>query len=604
MQRAIHANRWAGRLLVIALVSTGLLFTVAVCRRIWGADFWWQYATGQLVAERGIPEGDAFSYTFAGAEWIEMRWLYCYVLYHLVEAVGFVGPIIVKWLMLASAFLLVVFSAGRPRLGIVAPVMLLATVATVQRFFVRPELVSLLFFALFVWIIRRHLETRTRLVFLLPVLQIVWTNAHTLFILGPLLVGLYATTSLIDVVRGRAGTTEPEEAVRRFRLTVLIFLLTAAACLVNPYGLSGTLFPFTLYAEMRDSAFKASIAELQSPFHFHPLAPILCYEALIGLSAVSAALNYRRLDWFWTILVGSQFYLSVTAVRNVPLFVLAAVPFILFNLGRSGALDWRLPGRGRPLVAMGLAVAVAGGSLYFAYRFYSNREYVEAGDTNETGLGLARNRFPEHAVRFLDEKGMRGKLFHTFLEGSYLAARGFRVFIDPRLEVYGEDHFRHYLRIVTKRGAFREAAATHGFEVALIDMGALLVQWFPDHADWSLRYFDETVAVFARRHLYPEAPELVTADDFARAVDALRRHLPSPRPAGLVVHSPQPFIRVASFLLGRGLADLAWPFLEDARKAFKLTPDLERGFAIARYLKTQHDGGRVPDDPARRDPRR
>jgi len=591
MQSAPQANRRARWLLALALATTGLLFTVAVCRRIWGADFWWQFATGRLVAERGLPDGDAFSYTFPGAPWIEMRWLYCYLLFRLVEAVGFAGPIVVKWLMLAGAFLLVTFSVRRRRPEIVAPVLFLATMATWQRFFVRPELVSLLFFALYVWVIRQHLERRSWLLFLLPVLQIVWTSAHTLFILGPLLAGLYATTTSIDLVRSRreaSGGGEP--ALHRFQVAVTVFLLTTAACLVNPYGLSGMLFPFKLYGEMHASAFKEFIPELRSPFRYSLSAPLVCYLALIGLSVVSAALNVRRLDWFWTILWGSQLYLSAMAIRNLPLFALAAIPFVLDNVERSGVLERRGLGRARPWMAGVLAVAVTGGSLYFSYRFFTNREYVEAGDTNETGLGLARHRFPEFAVRFLEEKRMRGRLFHTFMEGAYLASRGFPVFIDPRLEVYGEAHFVHYMHIVNEPEAFREAAATRGFEVVLVDLRKRLVHRLLELPDWSLRYFDETAAVFARRHLYPEVPELRTPADFSRAVTELRRHLPSPRPAGLVIHSPDPYIFVADFLLRRGLPDLALPFLHDARAAFRLTPDLERGFAYARYLKARPDG--------------
>jgi hypothetical protein len=85
-----------------ALAAVLLLFTAASFRKVWGADFWWQYATGRLVAEHGIPREDVFSYTMTGQPWIEMRWLYCYVLYHLRELSGAGGVIVAKWLTLTA----------------------------------------------------------------------------------------------------------------------------------------------------------------------------------------------------------------------------------------------------------------------------------------------------------------------------------------------------------------------------------------------------------------------------------------------------------------------------------------------------------------------
>ena len=80
----------------VALGAAFLLLTAAAFRKIWGADFWWQYATGRLVAEQGIPHQDVFSYTMSGQPWIELRWLYCLVLYHLKEMLGAGGVIVAK----------------------------------------------------------------------------------------------------------------------------------------------------------------------------------------------------------------------------------------------------------------------------------------------------------------------------------------------------------------------------------------------------------------------------------------------------------------------------------------------------------------------------
>ena len=100
------------------VVAAFLLLTAASFRKVWGADFWWQYATGRFVAEHGIPREDVFSYTMTGQPWIEMRWLYCYVLYHLRELSGAGGVIVATMPLLRGRELSVIANKARIELAL------------------------------------------------------------------------------------------------------------------------------------------------------------------------------------------------------------------------------------------------------------------------------------------------------------------------------------------------------------------------------------------------------------------------------------------------------------------------------------------------------
>ncbi len=67
--------------LVAAGVAVGLLFLAVSVQKIWAGDFWGQLRTGQEILETlRLPVRDEFSFTAAGREVREVRWLYCVVI--------------------------------------------------------------------------------------------------------------------------------------------------------------------------------------------------------------------------------------------------------------------------------------------------------------------------------------------------------------------------------------------------------------------------------------------------------------------------------------------------------------------------------------------
>ena len=138
-------------LLVLAAASILALLAAASFRRIWEADFFWQWKTGELVARTGPPRVDTLSQTSRGRPWIEMRWLYCRLLYAVVEAAGSPGAVAAKALAVLAAFALALAASPWRRATAAACLVLpVAILAASQRFYVRPELASFLLFSLFV----------------------------------------------------------------------------------------------------------------------------------------------------------------------------------------------------------------------------------------------------------------------------------------------------------------------------------------------------------------------------------------------------------------------------------------------------------------------
>jgi len=591
------------RLAAAGLVAAAALSGAVSLRRIIAVDFWWQIATGRLVAEHGWPTVDVFSYTAAGRPWIELRWLYCWLVYRGWDALGAEALSAMKWPLVTGALGLVTLaSIGRRSAPFAGGALVLALAACSRRFFLRPELVSYVLLAGFAAILVHHRRRGGRLVWLLPVLQILWVNLQPLFVLGPIVVA----TMLADAAAGAAWSAPDSQAGERRRALTLALVLAAcvAACLVNPYGADGAYQPFLLLDEMRGSVFKSVISELWTPFAFLETAAVRWFLALIAAAALSAAINLRRLDRFWTLLAVSQLWLAVTAVRNVPLFAIVAIPFILSNVERTFLWNRR---SGRALVVSGRVTSLAaiGLAAWFSVSLVSGRYYAQRNDPNRFGLGIAERSRPDRAVDFLERADVGGNVLGTLPENSYLVWRGHRVYADPRLEVYGEELFQNYLDVQRDPAAFRAAVERYDIRTGLVGLEATAVARLFRREGWPLVYLDEVAAVFVRPDSAGGLDPIASDAELRAAVGAIRDALPAPADASWSI-PPNSYLYVADFLLMMDAPELAEPFVEDAARMRPDLPDLPLRRATLRELRSDWDGvvasateglRYTPDDP-------
>jgi len=532
MQGEPNDSRWR----TAAILGVGALLLLLLCslsiHRIWNADYWWQWRTGEYVSEHGVPQTDVFSYTAPDHERLELRWLYCLGLYETSRWFGRGSAVLLKCLFVIATFAVAGgIAARKTNLLTVAVVTAIAAVGSSQRFYVRPEIVSYLLFATWLALIDRAQRGPTRWVFLLLPLQVLWVNSHGLFVLGPALLAAWAAGELVGLAVERLGRREADRDRRRRLLTASGMLLaTLLVSLINPYFHRGLLLPLIQFGELHSPAMKAYYAELMSPFAFPgTYTAVAYYKVLIGLAAFSVLLNLRRQHVFWLIVVPAMLYLSATSIRNLPLFCIAAVPFVVRNLAE--ATIWRRPGvsrwlpTGRTVVGLALAVFCAWQSL----QLVTNRFYLRQGASLQSGTGLAEHRYPFRATEFFKSAGVTGPIFNASAAGSYLLAQGIPVFIDPRGEIYMDDVFPEYRRMLDDPRTIPEYAARYGFEAFFLESAMIpVVLYLREQPAWRLVYVDEVATIFFRADVAPGIPELDHRTDGERWLTETRRAMGEP----------------------------------------------------------------------------
>jgi hypothetical protein len=508
-------------ILPIALLATAL-------HNVISTDIWWQLATGRWVLDHGFPTTDPFSFAFPDRAWIELRWLYTVAARLLYDIGGFNVLILTKVLLLAAGLaLLFRLLPGRPvvvwptALGLTTSLALLF-----NRTFIRPELITYFFVLLYLFAYLRYKQGgRPLWLILLPLAQIIWVNSHTLFILGPVSLGLLASGETFHtwlrpllirwLPRLKVYLDDPWPITGRRLIGLwLVVLFCSLACLANPYFLDGALFPLTLFREISAGhPFIDLIGEFTPTLRHAGLnLTFLPYAMAALLCSLGFALNRRQLAAGLLFLCAAFFYLSLLAIRNIALFGLVAGPVIIANFSQ-----WLAAGRANqpsireepirslmPWLSRGLVLSYI---LYLVPVMVSNVYFRET--ERRFGLGLAVNRFPIQAVHFAQQEGLPWPMLHNLGDGSYLIFAGGpgSVYTDGRLEVYDPADVGRAVLMFRDGQGLETAALAEGTDTILVRhyLDPAVVDLLHRAPEWRPVYYDASYALFVRQAAHTAA---------------------------------------------------------------------------------------------------
>src|SRR5438128_4529361 len=150
-------------------------------------DTGWHVRTGEWILANGrIPDKDIFSFTKPGERWFAWEWLWdvCFAWLH--QHWGMAAVVLASMFVISLTFALL-FRLVRRKCGnvlIAITVTLLAAAGSSLHWLARPHLITVLLAVVFYGILERARDGKVRLLFLLPVLTVLWTNLHGGFFVG------------------------------------------------------------------------------------------------------------------------------------------------------------------------------------------------------------------------------------------------------------------------------------------------------------------------------------------------------------------------------------------------------------------------------------
>jgi hypothetical protein len=450
----------------------------------------WHVAVGDRIIDTGFFDTDPYTFTFQGHKWIPHQWLGECTMAVVHRIGGFDSLLLGTATLLAAVYGGIGVRLMRAGLhpSVVAVVLALGVASSSGHFHVRPHLATIAGMAIFMIFLADVENGRIpigRLVWLVPVTWL-WSNTH-----GGVLGGL-ATIALTIGGWTAARLIKRDSPIkdrRDFLRCVGIWLACAATCFANPYFYR---LPWSWIEIYQMSSLPDVIVE-HSRLKVREWAGItvVAFGVVYCLLLSTVPIRRFRVTWLLPIV---WFALAWMRVRHAPLFAVLALIAIadLFPYTRVAAYlvrrksDLYAPAnenepplsasaQARPF-AIPAAIILAALVLQWA-----------GASVPVLGRGWAQHdpkRWPVELIPELREhqndRPTGARIFCEYTYGGFIIyhAPGYRVFIDDRCELFGDDFLVKFVGIELELRAnvysnpaepFAEWQAQYGsFDMALV----------------------------------------------------------------------------------------------------------------------------------------
>ncbi|KAF0143899.1 MAG: hypothetical protein FD156_2281 [Nitrospirae bacterium] len=451
-------------------------------------DLWWHLKLGETIYNTGnVYKADEFSYTFNGQPQFNAEWLADLIIYISYKAGGLICVNILKASILLLTFLFLFMTMKNlhqdENAGFYATIITLVLVLLSIRFrlFVRPYLFSYLFLPIFLFIISHYEKKRNiKILYFLPLIEIVWANMSAGAVFGPLIFSLFVIGEFIEK--------------RTNSMLLIVLAAVIASSLFNPEMEN----IYSLVLKLASDPYSKTVGEYQ------PVSLQLLWGYGFGYTFGYQILAIGSIIYFvfmrgwkniYHLLLFIVFFIeSLLQVRIIEFFSFVSVIFFANPIEK-------LLKSFSPVLAKKTITNLVISILILAIAALSLKSKIYS-----FGIGIKERAFPDSAIAFLEKENIKGKMFNSYSLGGYIiwsSPSDRKVFIDGRYRrLYSPDFYNNYLKMLSNTDEWKSAEQKWGFDYALLEYD-LKDSRYPKHinenADWALVYWDDHSAVYLKR---------------------------------------------------------------------------------------------------------
>ena len=503
-------------------------------------DLGFQLHAAKLILKSGdVPRVEPFLWTEPDGSYTDLQWLWQLGIYGCWRWFGYSGLMVVNigiQLVALGVWGWRAFRLGGRPLGL-GSLWLLLLFLYVNIWPIRPHNLSWIYLGLTLLVLEEHSRGNRRALLFLPLILLAWVNCHALFSLGLLAAGLWMLGDLVLQIRRSGWSAGPQGVVKASWPVGLAGL----ACLINPYGWQGLVFPFH---QARIVAGNHVASDMIN--EFQPL-----WRAIFPEEGLSSVANYfdSATMLILLFLLLSGLFLGRSKILFSAWGPIAIFTFLAFRMVKNFNYFFILAG---PYAAVGwdacmarqkieIQSVVRSGAVAICLFFclvvptglWSNWSWGMP-----FGVGLEPKVHPSEISEVLGRTPQQLRVLNGCDNGGWIGwISGKRVFLDGRNDNYSEELLRSYGESVEKREAFIALLDRWQIEavVARYDSEPLWVPTLIELARRSKGYFKDSVgrpvplwrcvardahtALFFR---YDAATTMVENRSFAPGFDSLR----------------------------------------------------------------------------------
>lgn len=532
---------------IILFALPALLLGILFVRPIIDTDLFWQLKTGDYIIETGsMPDKDPFAYTSKDAPLVNSYWVSQIAFSLLYRFSGFEGlTLFVVFISLCPLLVFYKLDVSRRNPALFSLLFFMAIMASSERFHLRPTMFTLLFAAIYIYVLENRAPDK-KLFPMILALQVLWTNMHSGFLLGVFIVGAYSIERWKPL------------SLKQLVSVMVMPLLTLACCFINPWGVD--LLAVQLGIITDSWALREWLPLLMKPTPYISVLASVAVLALLG--AVSFALNIKKPRIAHILIFIVLLAATLKSRRFLELFPVLGIPFIIYGFDRKIFPSVRL---NRILFAL---IVLAHVWLYSS--IYSGKYYLADANRGSPGIGVNGAIFPVLAADMLLTEDLKGVLFNNYDIGGYLIWRLYpkkKVFIDGRVYPYGDDFLFYYMDLINDPAKWEKAAAKYGFDIVILSHypteNLTLASHLHKSADWAMIGFDAGGSLFVRHG---------SGND--KAIEKYSINLAERKPTDKVSKTPEGFPlsywNLAEFYSALGYKELA---IAEYKAALEIKPD-------------------------------
>ena len=461
---------------VIEVYVFAYVFLIA-SRPISDGDFWWHLKTGEYILKTfSVPRTDFYSFTNYGKPWVAHEWLSEAIFYGIYSLVGFNGLIFVFALLTTLAFW-ILFKRSEAHPLVAGFAVVLGVLTVLPTIGVRPRVFTLLLASVYLALLDRfRRNNESRAIWWLVPLMVLWVNLHGGFLIGFVLIVLTMIGMVLDARPGR------------LKLLSMVLVACLIAAVLNPHGIRIFAFPFEIFFSPVQQ--KAIVDWFSPDFHQRELLP---FALLILCTVAALALSPKRARPSEVLLLLATLFMSLKSYRHMAIFALVAAP-LLANYSQSwleSLAIGRFFDRTAPAGKFGMPAILLLLPLLLFVVLLKNRVYVP--------LTQDRATVPLQAVAFMKERNLTGNTFtDPNIWGGYLiwAMPSNPVYIDGRIDMYGDQFVSEHLGIVYGSIEWREPFERYGVKNAIVKPRSVLARQLRESGEWREVFLDSMAVVF------------------------------------------------------------------------------------------------------------
>ncbi|MBE7704230.1 MAG: hypothetical protein E7Z90_00290 [Cyanobacteria bacterium SIG29] len=467
-------------------------------------DLWARLIAGEHIVENlNVLKYDFLSYT-PTHPWYDHEWGASIFFYLALKHFGSEGLIVLKGILIALTmfFCYKTIELNKPKSTVSYNILYFAIMflAVEQNMgqTIRCLLFTSLFFSIFLYLLEKARQGKTKSLILLPIIMLFWSNIHGGALSGIGLIGIYCVGEFLN-----------KKPIKWYIVTLLSSL---AVLFINPYGIEYVKFLF--YAGTMDRTF---ITEWTSPFDKYYIGEYLKYKVYLVFIILTSAIyliknkiNYKNLDKTKLLIILAMIYLSVTHIRHISFFVLTTGTLLyneFYSIFNSFIDKFKFKNEeNRKTFNLAKNVIV-----YFLLLLISIPQLL---NTNKE-IKITETKYPRFAIEFIKINKIEGNLFINFDWGSYAAYKLYPnnlIVMDGRYEeVYNPDLLLQLKDFHLVKDDWYKIIRDYKTDVMILEKKYPVFEEIKKHKDWKLVFENNLSGVFIptsklKKHYYLPIP--------------------------------------------------------------------------------------------------